>query len=102
MRATLHHLVGVIMSVVMMAMRPHSRKLRWGGAAMRRLAADRLELNRSVSDMKLIAQRTVDPSKNAAALRHRHLGNRNMTGQRMRLRAKAPDMKIMHVKHTID
>ena len=69
---------------------------------MRGLTSRRFKLNRRMRDMKAIAQSTVDPCQNVSAFGHRHLGDRYVAGERMRLRAQAPDMQIVDVEHAVD
>ena len=87
---------------MMVAVYPDHLKLRRSGAAMRRLTAGRFKLNSRVSDVEALTQGTVDTNQNVAALGHRHLGDGDVAGERMRLRAKTPDMQIMDVEHAVD
>lgn len=58
----------------------HRLHFRRGAAAVSGFAAGRLKLDGGVLDMEAIAQGAVEPIQYAAALRHRHFGNRDMTG----------------------
>ena len=88
--------------VMPMVVCPNRFKLRRSGTAIRRLTAGRFKLNGRVSDMEAIPQSTINTRQNAAALGHRHLGDRDMTGESMRLGAKTPDMQVVNVEHAFD
>ena len=66
------------------------------------LAVGDFELDGGVSDLEAIAQGTFDIRQNIAALGHGHFGDGDVAGERMRLRAEAPDMEVVHVEDTID
>ena len=70
---------------MVMIMCPDRLKLWRRGTAMRRLTTSRFKLNRRMSNMKSLPQSAVDIRQNAAALGHRHLGDRHMARQSMRL-----------------
>ena len=69
---------------------------------MRSLTALRLKLDRRMVDMESLAQRQIDAFQNASAIGDRHLRNRHMAGQRMRTRSEAPDVKVVHIQHSLN
>ncbi len=66
---------------VMMGVSADRLQLWRSAATMSGLAANGFKLNGRMVNVKTFAQRRVDAFKNAAALRHRHLGDRNVTRQ---------------------
>ena len=91
----------MVVAVMVMAMRSNLFYLRERTASMRRLATVRLKLDGRVGDAELVVQPAVDPIQNACALRHWHLRNSYVAGQRVRLRSQAPDMQVVHIQNTL-
>src|ERR1700744_4743376 len=58
-----------------------------------------LKLNRRGVDVKALRGQRIDSDKDVIALRRRNIVDLHMAGHRVALRAKAPDMQIMHVDH---
>ena len=94
--------MAVMVMPMMVAMRPNHLQLRRRAAPMGGLAARRFKLNRRMRNTKPVAQSAVDAGENIAALRHRHLGNRNVARQRMRLRAQTPNMQVVDIQNPSD
>src|SRR5882757_8599260 len=88
--------------VMPMRMRPNNLEFRRRAASMNGLAARRFKLNRRMRNMKPVAQSTIDAGEYVATLRHRHLGNRNVARQSMRLRAQAPHMQVVNIQNAFD
>src|SRR5690242_7554720 len=96
-------LVGVRAAVVMMVMRTHGLQLcRWSAASVGCLAARGLKLNRRMADVEAVAQRAVDAVEDAAGLRHLHLGDDDVAGQRVRSRPQRPDVQVVNVDYSRD
>src|SRR5260370_5454503 len=87
-----------------MVMPVRATRLEFGrrAAAVGGLAACGFKLNRCVGDVKAIAEGAVEAFENAAALRHRHLCDGDMTGEGMRLRAETPHMQVVNVHDAFD
>src|SRR5258708_30420532 len=79
-------LMGMAAMVMPMRVRPNRLQLRRRAAPMGSLATRRFKLNRRMRDTKAVAQSAVDAIKNAAALRHRHLRDRDMARKSIPLR----------------
>lgn len=88
--------------MVMVCMGADCLEIRGSAAAVGGLAADGLTLNGGVVDVKAICQGAFDTVKDAAALGQEHLVDSDVAGERVRVGAQAPDMKIVHVEHTRD
>lgn len=71
-------------------------------ARTRNRAAHVLELNGGVVEVEAIAQHPVEATKNAIALRRRHVLDEDMTTESVRTRAQTPDVQIVNIKHAID
>ncbi len=76
-------LVAVGVAVVMMGVAAYDFQLRRGGAAVGGLAALGLELDRCVVDVKAVAEGAVDAFEDEAAVRHGHLGDGDVAGERV-------------------
>src|SRR3954468_14449198 len=92
----------MVVAVMVMAMRSDLFWLRRRAAAMCRLAARGLELDRRMGNAELSAKPAVQSLQNAGALRHRHLVDGYVAGESVRLRTEAPHMQIVHVPHAVD
>jgi len=77
-------------------------QLRRGGAAVGGLAAGDLKLDGGVGDVEAVAQSALDVGEDATAFRHRHLGDGDVAGECVGLRAEAPDVKIVNVEDAAD
>jgi hypothetical protein len=95
-------LVGVAVVVATMSVRTNGLGLRRRGATMGGLAAGNFELDGGVSDLEALTQGALDIGQDIAALGHRHFGDGNVAGERVGLRTKAPDMKIVNVENAVD
>src|SRR5580704_11155893 len=94
--------MAVVVMPMMVAVPPNRFQLRRRAAPMGGLAARRFKLNRRMHDTKPVAQSTVDAGENVATLRHRHLGNRNVARQSMRLRSETPYMQVVNIQNAFD
>ncbi len=72
------------------------------GTTGRNFAVDTLELNCGVVNAKLLPQRSVDLLQDECALGRRDVGNLDVRGQRMRLRAQTPDVQVVDVLNPVD
>ena len=88
--------------VVMMAVAGDGLDRRGRGAAVGGLAAGDLELQRGVVDVEAVAQGLVEALEDGAAVRHRHLGDGDVAGERVRARAERPDVQVVNVEHALD
>src|SRR5208283_3519807 len=65
-------------------------------------AADVLELDGGVADLKPFAEQRVEVQENARAFRRRNVGDGDMAGQSAGLRAQAPNVQVVNVDHAVD
>src|SRR5207302_2176623 len=73
----------------------------WHYAAVGDLAVLMLELNRGVVNAKLHRQTLFHVAQYCLTCRWWNVGNSNVAGKRMHLRADAPDMEIVYIPHTV-
>src|SRR5215469_15010705 len=74
----------------------------WDYASVCRFTDDVLELNRRVTDVKLVVQAILDVAQDALAHRRRDVGDGNVTGERMRFGADTPYVQIVYIVDALD
>ena len=90
-------LVGVAVVMVVMIVSAYGFQFGWGAAAVGGLAAGGFKLDGSVGDLEAVAESAVDAVEDAAALGHGHLGDGDVAGEGVRVRAEAPDVEVVDV-----
>ena len=71
-------------------------------ATVRDFTLDTLELDGGVVNAELLPKRPVDLLQDECALRGRDVGDRDVGGQGVRLRAETPDVQVMDVVDPVD
>ena len=74
----------------------------WRAAAVGGFAAGGFELDGSVGDLEAVAEGAVDAVEDSAALGHGHLGDDDVAGESVGVRAEAPDVEVMDVEDSGD
>jgi len=92
--------VAVVMVVVVVG--TYGFQFGWGAAAVSGLAAGGFELDGGVGDLEAVAEGAVDAAEDGAALGHGHLGDGDVAGEGVGVRAEAPDVEVMDVEDTGD
>src|ERR1700674_252683 len=94
--------MAVVVMPMMVPMRPNRLQLGRCAAPMGGLAARYFKLNRRMRNTKPLAQSAIDAGENVATLGHRHLGNRNVARQSMRLRSETPHVQVVNIQNAFD
>lgn len=63
---------------------------------------DVFELNRRMTDVKLVMQAILDVAQNALAHRWWNVGDGDVTGERVRLGANAPNVQVVYIVDALD
>jgi len=61
-----------------------------------------LELDRAVSDLEFMRQDFAYASENLLTVFHVHVGNADVAGERVQIRAERPDVDVMHLHDTVN
>ena len=71
-------------------------------AAIELSASDVFKLDGGVADREMVAQHVIELDQDAGALRRRNVGNGDVAGERMAVRAEAPYVQIVDVDDAFD
>ena len=93
--------MGVTVAVVMVVS-ADGFEFGWSRAAMSGFAAGDLELDGGVVDVKAVAEGGIDAGEDVAALGHGHLGDGDVAGEGVGVRAEGPDVKVVDVEDAFD
>ena len=92
--------MAVMVMPMVMSMRSDGLQLRRRAAPMGGLTTRYFKLYGRMRDVKTITQSAFDTCEDVTTFRHRHLGNRNVARQSMRLRAETPHVQIVDIQNS--